>query len=56
MRLGKAEGKHPKQVDFERAQVLKAAGMKDERIHLKTSSMVISTHASEIVLGNSSCR
>jgi len=51
MKVGRNEGKHPKQIDFERAQILKAIGIKEERMNLKASTSIVSSQASEVVLG-----
>lgn len=51
MKAGRKEGKSPQVVEFERAQVLKAAGLKAEWADLRKATMTMSRGSAEIVLG-----
>lgn len=51
MRQGRAQGKTPQQVEFERAQLLKAAGLKAEREELRTATKLVASVAIETTLG-----
>ena len=51
MKVGRKEGKSPMRVELERAQILKAAGIKEERERLRQAVRSICIESTEISLG-----
>ena len=51
MRHGRTHGKTPQQVEFERAQLLKADGLKAEREELRFATKLVASAAVETTLG-----